>query len=111
MATSNSTPTVARLIVATSRSLECYEAGDLPGALGALDGFRARPLPERPEWLATELERDSAAALHGQPVPAAALDCIDLARDRIRKEMGEPVRFAIMPVRLALRTALTALGA
>ena len=77
--------------------------GDLSGALAALDGFHARTLPERPEWLATELERQSAAALHGQPIPAAALDCFELARDRIRKEMGEPVQFAIMPVRLALR--------
>lgn len=111
MATQNDTPSVARLIVAASRSLECYEAGDLSGALAALDGFHARPLPERPEWLATELERQSDAALHGQPIPAAALDCFELARDRIRTEMGEPVQFAIMPVRLALRSALTALGA
>ena len=74
MATRNHTPSVARLIVAASRALDLYEAGNLAGALSALDGFHARPLPERPEWLATELERQSDAAMHGQPVPAAALD-------------------------------------
>jgi hypothetical protein len=111
MATHNSTPTVARLIVATTRALELYQAGDLPAALAALDGIEADPLPDRPEWIATQLERYHAAGLAGQPVPGAARDCIALARDRIRKELGEPVQFAVMPVPLALRTALGCLGA
>jgi hypothetical protein len=104
-------PSVARLIVAASRSLECYEAGDLAGALVALDGFHARPLPERPEWIAAEFDRLYATAYSGGPVTASALDCIDLARERIRLELGEPVKFAIMPVRMALRSALNCLGA
>ena len=88
MANLNSTPTAARVIVGTSRALELYEAGDLSAALKALDGFDPDPLPVRPEW------------------SAAARDHVDLARNRIRKELGEPVQFAIMPVPLALRIAI-----
>jgi len=111
VATSNSTPTVARLIVATSTALELYEAGDLPAALKALDGFDPDPLPDRPEWIATQLERHHAAGLAGSPVPAAALDCIGEAKLRIRRELGEDILGAVWPVPSALRTALNALGA
>ena len=111
MATSNSTPAVARLIVATTRALELYEGGDLLGALKALDGIEADPLPDRPEWIAAQLERHHAAGLAGQPVPAAARDWIALARDRLRQELGEPITFDFVSVLLALRSALTCLGA
>jgi hypothetical protein len=110
MATDKNTAPVARLIVATIRALNLYEAGVLPGALAALDGHAPAPLPDRPEWIASELERRAAGARSG-PVPAAALDWVGLARDRLRQEIGEPVRFAVVPVPLALRSALGCLGA
>lgn len=104
-------PSVASLIVAASNALELYQAGDLPAALAALGGFDPDPLPERPEWIATELERRHAATLAGGPHTGAALDYLDFARDRLRQELGEPVKYAIMPVPLALRSALRCLGA
>lgn len=109
MATSDSIPSVARLIVAVTKSLEAYQSGNLPAALSALGGYAPGALPDRPEWIANELERRADAARSG-PSPAAALDWIGLARDRLRKEMGEPVQFAVVPVPLALRSALGCLG-
>lgn len=103
-------PRVAHLIVRISRALEAYEAGDPTAAIVALDGLHASALPDRPEWLANELEQRAASAQHGAPVPAAALDWVGLARDRLRRETGEDVLGAVTPVRLALRSALTCLG-
>ena len=45
------------------------------------------------------------------PVPAAARDWIEEARLRIRHELGEDILGAVTPVRLALCSALTCLGA
>lgn len=101
----------ADLIVKISHALEAYEAGDRPAALLALEGLHGAPLPDRPEWLATELERRATTAQQGGMVPAAALDWVDLARDRLRREMGEDVLGAVVPVPLALRSALGCIGA
>ncbi len=79
-------------MVAISRSLEAYEAD---------------PPPDRPEWVAAELERRTAQ----EACPAAARDCIELARDRLRRERGESVIGTVVPVPLALRFALNCLQA
>lgn len=96
----------AQLIVAVSRSLEAYADGDRAGALAALDGITADPIPDRPAWIANELERRT----RDSQCPAAARDWISLARDRLRLESGEDVRASI-PVVLALNSALTCLRA
>ena len=100
----------AELIVRISRALEAYEGGDKPAALQALDGLHGAPLPDRPEWLAVEMERRATTAQGGGLVPAAALDWVELARDRLRREMGEDVLGAVVPVPLALRSALGCIG-
>jgi len=87
---------VAKLIVAISNALEKVPLGD--------------PLPAKPIWQLREIEQRSQMARSG-PVPAAARDWVDIARDRLRKELGEPVAGACVPVRLALRSALKCLGA
>ncbi|MCF7992125.1 MAG: hypothetical protein K9M02_16930 [Thiohalocapsa sp.] len=103
---------VARSIVAISRALELYEAGKPADALAALDNLgEPDPLPDRPEWLAAQMEHRSDAAQAGALSPAAALDWVALARDRLRLEQGEDVDGANVPVPLALRSALNCLGA
>lgn len=101
----------AELIVHISRALEAYEAQDLPAALAALNGLNAAQLPDRPEWIAHELEQRAASVQRGGLVPAAALDWVELARDRLHREMGEDVLGAVTPVRLALNSALRCIGA
>ena len=92
------------LTIAIDRALDRYEAGDLQGALAALDGIEAAPLPDRPEWIAHELEAH--ADRRGEPCPQAAAEWIEHARDRIRRELGETVAgAAVAPVRLALNSA------
>jgi hypothetical protein len=54
-------PSVASPIVSASKSLERYEAGDLPGDLACLEAVQAHPLPELPAWLATESAADRRA--------------------------------------------------
>jgi F420-0:gamma-glutamyl ligase-like protein len=95
------------LTVATVRALEAYEAGDLRGALASLEGIEAAPLPDRPEWIAHELEQR--ADRRDTPCPQAAAEWIEHARARIRRELGEDVIGAVVPVRLALQSALTCL--
>ena len=102
---------IAPLIVRVSRALEAYEAGDKPAALAALEGLQAAPVPDRPEWLAVEMERRAVTVQGGGLSPAAALDWVELARDRLRRELGEDVAWAVVPVPLALRSALNCLGA
>lgn len=95
------------LTVAATRALEAYEAGDLQGALAILEGIEAAPLPDRPEWIAHELERRADA--RDVPCPQAAAEWIEQARDRIRRELGETALGAVVPVPLALKSALTCL--
>lgn len=65
------------------------------------------PLPDRPEWIAHELERRADA--RDVPCPQAAAEWIEHARHRLRRELGEDVPGAVVPVPLALRSALTCL--
>ncbi len=102
---------ITPMIIAISAALEHYEQGDLQGALKLLENFEVERLPDRSEWLAMQLERRAQAGQSGAPVPAAAADWVGLARDRIRRELGEDILGAVTPVRLALRSALTCLGA
>lgn len=90
------------------RALHRYTAGDLLGALEILDALPgADPLPDHVHWNVAELERRVA----GDPaaINSAARDWVELARDRIRRELGEDVT-AVVPVPLALTSALGVLG-
>lgn len=99
----------AQLIVAASNALELYEAGDKQAALDRLQGIFAAPLPDHPEWIASELEKR--ANLPGVACPAAAREWIEHAQDRLRRELGADILGAVVPVPLALRSALTCLNA
>lgn len=84
-------------------ALHHYTAGRLAEALELLDELPgAEPLLAHPSWEATRLERRLAA---GTAMTAALRDWLELARDRIRQEMGEDL-IAVVPVPLALTTAL-----
>jgi hypothetical protein len=100
----------AALITRISWALEQYERGDRLAALLALDGIEGDPLPDHPAWLANEAARRAEGAQKGYLDPTAARDWIDLARDRLRAEMGVNVG-TLTPVPLALNSALACLGA
>jgi hypothetical protein len=100
----------AQLITRISTALAAYEQGDRVAALDALERIDADTLPEHPVWLAQEAVARSEAAQKGYLDPVAARDWIELARDRIRQEMGADV-VALTPVSIALKSALACLGA
>jgi hypothetical protein len=100
----------AQLIVVISAALEAYDRGDRMAALDALQGIDANPLPEHPAWTAQAAVARSEAVQKGYVDPAAAGDWCELAKDRIRHEMGHDV-VALTPVSVALKSALACLGA
>ncbi|HPW56411.1 MAG TPA: hypothetical protein PLP31_11835 [Thermoanaerobaculaceae bacterium] len=91
-------------------ALHCYAAGHVADALRVLDAIPAGdPLPDHPAWDVATVERRADAPAAPATVSAAVRDLIELARDRLRHELGEDVPAAV-PVPLALTTALDLLG-
>ncbi|MDI9620964.1 MAG: hypothetical protein QM379_03710 [Acidobacteriota bacterium] len=91
-------------------ALHCYAAGHVADALRVLDAIPAGdPLPDHPAWDVATVERRADAPAAPATVSAAVRDWIELARDRLRHELGEDVPAAV-PVPLALTTALDLLG-
>lgn len=90
-------------------ALHYYLAGNPAEALKVLEVIPAGdPLPDSPVWVATECERRAASPTSPATVSAAARDWVELARDRLHRELGEDV-IAAVPVPLALGTALSLL--
>ena len=87
-------------------ALHLYASGRLGDALHALDVVPdGDPLPDHPAWDVAEVERRAATPDAPSTVSAAVRDWVELARDRLRRELGEDVPAAV-PVPLALMTAL-----
>jgi len=87
-------------------ALHYYLAGNPAEALRTLEVIPAAdPLPESLAWVATECERRAAAPAAPSTISAAARDWVELARDRLRRELGADV-VAPVPVPLALGTAI-----
>ncbi len=78
-------------------------------ALHCYAGGHGDPLPDHPAWDVATVERRADAPAAPATVSAAVRDWIELARDRLRHELGEDVPAAV-PVPLALTTALDLLG-
>lgn len=90
---------------AIDAALDAYEAGNLREALNLLVGLGEPPGFDlaSPEGEAIVGARCRAV---DRPLPAAALEWITLARDRLRFELGDSAGPAVVPVTLALGTAL-----
>lgn len=90
---------------AIDAALDAYEAGNLREALNCLVGLGEPPVFDLDSPEGEAIMGARARALD-RPLPAAALEWVALARDRLRFELGDSAGPAIVPVPVSLNTAL-----
>lgn len=99
----------AELVRSIVGALELSERNMPLNALALLEGFEPSPLPDRPEWIARQLEIRASDRARGISLEAA-LDWVALARERLQREADGEELLGSVPVRLCLRSALHCLG-
>jgi hypothetical protein len=92
-------------------ALRPYESGRLAEALVLLEELPAAPVElDAAAWTASARARRTADPIAPSSISGAAIEWIDLARDRLRSELGLSVIPGVVPVSLAIRTALDLLA-